>query len=75
MTKGGAVHGEAGGSSAARVSAVLWLGARRQLAIRVGNGAVRARLLFIAQGILVRMARRTRWCNTLKIATLEIGLK
>ena len=50
------MHGEAGGSSAARVSAVLWLGARRQLAIRVGNGAVRARLLFKGAGGMENMA-------------------
>ena len=46
----GMEHGEAGGSVTARVSAVLWLGARRQLAIRVGNGAARARLLFKGAG-------------------------
>ena len=45
-TLGGVMHGEAGDSSTARVLAVLWLGARRQLAIRVGNGASRAQLLF-----------------------------
>ena len=44
------VHGEGGDSSAARVLAALQLGARRQLAIRVGNRAARAWLLFKGAG-------------------------
>ena len=36
--------------SVERRRAALWLGVRRQLAIRVGNGAARARLLFKGAG-------------------------